>query len=74
MQTEAFFLKFDYWYELSNNLVIISYVFVLQLHGWAPEKSVKFIREIRPHILLRKAQWAALETFHQNNIVNKKKA
>ncbi|XP_065338740.1 phosphatidylglycerophosphatase and protein-tyrosine phosphatase 1 [Cloeon dipterum] len=41
--------------------------YLMQKHGWTPEKAVSFMAEKRPHILLRSKQWEALHVFFKNN-------
>jgi len=44
--------------------------YLMQKHGWSPEEAVNFIRNLRPHLLLRSKQWEALNQFHKDNVVS----
>jgi atypical dual specificity phosphatase len=41
--------------------------YLMQLHRWSPEKSVQFIRSIRPHIKLHNRQWVALKLYYRSS-------
>ncbi|XP_066595581.1 phosphatidylglycerophosphatase and protein-tyrosine phosphatase 1 [Prorops nasuta] len=42
--------------------------YLMMKNNWTPEEAVTYLRQKRPHILLHKAQWLALNTFYQNNL------
>jgi len=42
--------------------------YLMQLHRWSPERSVAFIRAIRPVIKLRSRQWTALKLYYKSNV------
>ncbi|KAF0308355.1 Phosphatidylglycerophosphatase and protein-tyrosine phosphatase 1 [Amphibalanus amphitrite] len=39
--------------------------YLMQRHGWTPERAVELIKEARPHILLGPKQWSALHQYAQ---------
>lgn len=43
--------------------------YLMQRHYWLPAKAVEVIRSKRPHILLSRKQWEALEEFYRINVV-----
>lgn len=42
--------------------------YLMMANGWSPEEAVNFMKSKRPHILLRSAQWDALNIFYSDNI------
>ncbi|CRK88340.1 CLUMA_CG002118, isoform A [Clunio marinus] len=47
--------------------------YLMMKNGWSPEQAVDHMRNCRPHILIRSAQWKALREFYQDNIEKKNK-
>jgi len=50
----------------STTLVVC---YLMQLHRWNPDRSVEFIRSIRPHIKLRNKQWSAIKLYYRSNVL-----
>ncbi|RZF36396.1 hypothetical protein LSTR_LSTR002992 [Laodelphax striatellus] len=44
--------------------------YLMMKNKWTPEKAVEFMKNKRPHILLRSKQWEALEIFHKEHVKN----
>ncbi|XP_014681521.1 PREDICTED: phosphatidylglycerophosphatase and protein-tyrosine phosphatase 1-like isoform X2 [Priapulus caudatus] len=42
--------------------------YLMQLHLWTPEEAVTYIKEKRPHIVIRSAQDIEIHQFYANNI------
>lgn len=43
---------------------------LFQRYKWTPEQAVNYMKEKRPHILMHRRQWEALEVFYKDNIEN----
>ncbi|XP_064470700.1 phosphatidylglycerophosphatase and protein-tyrosine phosphatase 1-like isoform X1 [Ornithodoros turicata] len=43
--------------------------YLMQRYAWTPQKTVDLLRTKRPHILLHYAQWEALHTYFNRNVV-----
>ncbi|XP_033227819.1 phosphatidylglycerophosphatase and protein-tyrosine phosphatase 1 [Belonocnema kinseyi] len=43
--------------------------YLMMKHGWTPEAAVDYMRSKRQHILIHTAQWVALKTFYEKNVV-----
>ncbi|XP_066143740.1 phosphatidylglycerophosphatase and protein-tyrosine phosphatase 1 [Euwallacea fornicatus] len=41
--------------------------YLMQRYNWSPEQAVNHMKEKRPHILMHKKQWEALEIYHLQN-------
>ncbi|KAL1514054.1 hypothetical protein ABEB36_003379 [Hypothenemus hampei] len=41
--------------------------YLIQRYNWTPEQAVNLMKEKRPHILMHKKQWEALEIFKEQN-------
>ncbi|XP_055706572.1 phosphatidylglycerophosphatase and protein-tyrosine phosphatase 1 isoform X2 [Phlebotomus papatasi] len=37
-------------------------------NGWTPEQAVEYMKEKRPHVLLHRQQWKALDVFYAENV------
>lgn len=43
--------------------------YLMNKHRMTPVEAVDFMRSLRPHILIHKAQWNALNSYYENNII-----
>ncbi len=57
-------------YHLCRSATLVG-CYLMAANDWTPSQAVDHMRQLRPHILLHRAQREALETFYKQHMAGK---